>query len=269
MYEIPILFRMVREALGISQKEVAKKAGVSAPAVAQWEDRKMAVSFKKALSAAPLLGLDADYLETGLGKPFKKSGSHTVKPMTVAGDESGKPDFSLVQFVMAAHAPIELVLLTPPLEAIRSGLKTPGSFYALLVRDVDGMIFLFRGKNARLPLYSIKDWIEGLSKAHPGAEVPCKTTRLANNTYRNIRKGVEVSIDELNGYFESAGTNEYRELLWEIVGKLWLDEDSVSDYQMMVWALSPEEAKKIVEKTLPKMRTLLAGQLDKVEHKGS
>ena len=74
MYEIPILFRMVREALGISQKEVADKAKVSAPAVAQWEDGKMTVSFKKALNAAPLLGLNSGYLETRLGRPFIRSG---------------------------------------------------------------------------------------------------------------------------------------------------------------------------------------------------
>ena len=190
-----------------------------------------------------------------------------MTPMTVADDESGKPDFSLVQFVMNAYAPIELVLLTPPLEAMRSGLKEPGFFYALLVRDGDGVIFLFRRKNARLPLYSIRDWIEWLSKAQPGVEVPYMTARLTESMYRDIRKGAEVSIDELNRYRESPETNEYQEVLLEIVNKLWLDEDSLSEYQMTVWTLSPEEAKRIVKKTLPKMRALLGGQLDKAEHK--
>ena len=55
--------------------------------------------------------------------------AHAVKPMTVADDRLGKPDLSLVQFVISAYAPIELVLLTAPLEAMRSGLKEPGFFY--------------------------------------------------------------------------------------------------------------------------------------------
>ena len=67
MYEIPILFRMVREALGITQKEVAEKAGVSAPAVALWEDGRNTVSLKKALDAVPRLALTLPILKPGLG----------------------------------------------------------------------------------------------------------------------------------------------------------------------------------------------------------
>ena len=95
--------------------------------------------------------------------------------------------------------------------------------------------------------------------------MPYEIARLEDSTYRDIRKGAEVSLDELNRYFRSPETKEYQELLWEIVGKLWLNEGSLCDYQMTVWALSPERAERIVKKTLPKMRVLLGEQLDKAE----
>lgn len=102
METVGVRLRRLRKDLDLTQAEFAKRIGVKAPAVTQWETDKTNLSGENLLKASKVLGVSPDYLLHGKGP---------MHPNVVAGPDI-KGRFPLISWV-AAGAWSEITEIDP------------------------------------------------------------------------------------------------------------------------------------------------------------
>lgn len=164
MVNLAVFIRMVREAHGINQAELAKKIGVSQSAIAQFEKLKATLSLETLLKLAPILDLNPEFIQNGVGNPYKQTASNKIIKMYLPEDDLGNINFSLVKIIAEANETASFIFFEPPLfvsdqkanivESTRKEIaqwhkqrKQDITIYALFVHDDDNNYFLFRRKN--------------------------------------------------------------------------------------------------------------------------
>lgn len=164
MVNLPIFIRMVREAQGILQSELAKKIGVSQSAIAQFEKLKSTLSLETLLKLAPHLNLNPDFIEKGIGNPYKQTLPQKITKLFLAEDDYGKIDFSLVKIIAETNKTATFIFFKPilPRPDLMAKIDDPArkeivqwvkqrrqgiATYAIFIHDDDSNSFLFKRKN--------------------------------------------------------------------------------------------------------------------------
>lgn len=167
MENLPLFLRMVRDAQGISQSELSEKIGVSQSAIAQFEKMKATLSMQRLIRMAPILNVNPDYLQTGIGNPFRQTIKQKTIKMFFPEDPLGRIDTTLVRVIMDANKQAEFFSLRPGHfnsrlfakegETVKKVLNQwqrqrgeNNMLCALFVCDGDNNTFLFKRKNNRL-----------------------------------------------------------------------------------------------------------------------
>ena len=204
MEETALLVKAVREALAITQEEMAKAIGLSQSAITKYETRAGSISFEAVLKMAPLLNLNEQYLDYRIGNPFKQSDPKIVIKMLVANQKGGgAPDYSLIDLVTNSNKRLDFVFLAPPPRAMNWRLRTPGDFYALLVKDAQGNTFLFRRKKERRPLGNLGWWLLHLEALRSmGKSTTYRIERLPLDLFNRIREWTEIPSKQLKPLFK-------------------------------------------------------------------
>jgi transcriptional regulator with XRE-family HTH domain len=167
MENLPLLLKMVRDAQGISQSELSEKIGVSQSAIAQFEKMKATLSIQRLIRMAPILNLNPNYLQTGIGNPFRQTIKQKTIKMFFPEDPLGRIDTALVRVIIDANKQAEFFFLRPGHfdslliakegETVKKELNQwqrqrvkNTMLCALFVCDGDNNTFLFKRKNNRL-----------------------------------------------------------------------------------------------------------------------
>ena len=130
------LIREAREARGLSQAELAHRAGVTGSAVNQWESGKNVPSQKKQPRLCQLLGLDPNVVRQlaideelnaplelpGLVAPHAPAGLVKVEPLPATG--TNQRDIPVWASVAAGDGDGEMILTSEPIDYIRRSERT-------------------------------------------------------------------------------------------------------------------------------------------------
>lgn len=166
MENLPLFLKTVRTAQGISQSDLSEQIGVSQSAIAQFEKMKATLSLQRMIKMAPILNVNPNYLQKGIGNPFRQTNEKTIK-MFFPEDPPGRIDTTLVRTIIDANKQAEFFFLRPGDFDSRSIVKEGGTvkneliqwqrqrakntmLCALFVCDGDNNTFLFKRKNNRL-----------------------------------------------------------------------------------------------------------------------
>ncbi|PKN89427.1 MAG: hypothetical protein CVU51_00325 [Deltaproteobacteria bacterium HGW-Deltaproteobacteria-1] len=167
MENLPLFLKMVRDAQGISQSELSEDLGVSQSAIAQFEKMKATLSMGRMIRMAPILNVNPNYLQTGIGNPFRQTIKQKTIKMFFPEDPLGRMDTTLVRLIIDANKQAEFFFLRPGYIDSLSIAKEGGTVKkalsqwqrqrakntmvcALFVCDGDDNTFLFKRKNNRL-----------------------------------------------------------------------------------------------------------------------
>lgn len=162
-----MFLRMVRDSQGISQSELSEKIGVSQSAIAQFEKMKATLSMRCMIRMAPILNVNPNYLQTGIGNPFRQTIKQKTIKMFFPEDPLGLIDTTLVRVIIKSNKQAEFFFLRPGYFDSSLIAKEGGTVKkelnqwlkqrakknmscALFVCDSDNNTFLFKRKNNRL-----------------------------------------------------------------------------------------------------------------------
>jgi transcriptional regulator with XRE-family HTH domain len=197
---LPSLIKKVREFQGISQAEIAHALGITRSAVTQYEKQRRSLSFPTTLKLAELIHMNPAYIEHGIGNPFKQRGGQPIR-IVVRDDVHGNPDLGFLDFIMESNRDLRFVLVTPPIEFMKFKLRTPGHFYAILVRDGDHNVFVVRRENPRLLLGNIKEWAERIEREGFSWSI----VRASRSLFEALRDWVSLRTGPLERFFRDRG----------------------------------------------------------------
>jgi len=198
--------KMAREAQGISQRELASVLGVSQASIAQFETLKITLSLDSMLKIGTALNLNPFFVENNVGNPFKPVNKENAIKMFVPEAITGEIDFSLIELILVSNDETNCIFLTPPINDSKLRKRIQGLFYALLIKDDDGNIFIMRRKKDNALLGNISEWMEILNKLSAGHRFTSEIMRLSTELFWQIRGWKEISNSNLKVFFHAEKT---------------------------------------------------------------
>lgn len=152
--KMPAFIRAVREAEGISQKDLAAKIQITPSAITQYEKSTASISKDKLLAMAPILNLNPHFVDNGIGNPFKTASPKGIVRMYFPLKPDGSIDmFSILQVISDYNSHAIFLFLKPARSIEQKSLQIKRwqgkglTSYALLLKDSDDNIFLFKRKD--------------------------------------------------------------------------------------------------------------------------
>ena len=147
--------KLVREAQGLAQKDIAHELNIWPSALAQYENNIASLSREKLALMAPLLNLNPDFVDQGNGNPFKSRDKSQVIKMflPLLGEENNESDLTIIKAI-ADYSDKATFLFLKPIELPKNKprlmsqwQRSGNNIYALLIQDDDGNRFVYRRKN--------------------------------------------------------------------------------------------------------------------------
>lgn len=246
MVNLPLFIRMVREAQGVPQAELAKKMGVSQSAVTQFEKMKSTLSIDTIAKAASILNLNQDFILTGTGNPYKSSSPKKIIRLFLTEDPLGRIDFSLVEEIAWANKRAAFYFLKPVLinsnqlqtknEAVRKDFRQWHKqcmqdvfIYAIFVMDDDGNTFLFKRRNNLL--FSEQALILNLqnleTKDNKYFEIEIVT--IGSSALQIIRGWANISEKNIVKEIFASKFHRNRAFIRRLIGEVWTHKSLLTD----------------------------------------
>ncbi len=201
--DINTLYKMAREAQGVRQSELAKKAGIAQPTLSQFESGQFTLSVEALLAIAPYLNVNAEYLMGVSPNPFSSAG---LIKMFLPEKLMKGVDYSLLEYVVEANTNVQIVILlaTSGIDKIISKTVVGQLTQAVLVRDQDKNTFIFRRRSRGSYLVGEGDLQARLhDMAKDGKRtVSIKTHRIPRTLAKRIADW-DVTLKDVEDLFES------------------------------------------------------------------
>lgn len=201
--EINALYKMAREAQGVKQSELAKKAGIAQPTLSQFESGQFTLSMESLLAIAPYLNINSEYLMGVSSNPF--SSPDLIKLLLSERLLKGV-DYTPIEFIVAANINVQVAILLAPsgIDKIISKTVMGQLTQAVLLRDQDGNTFIFRRKSRGSYLVGEGDLQARLQEmAKDGKKtVNIKTHRITRTLAKKIADWV-VTLEDVEDIFQS------------------------------------------------------------------
>lgn len=223
---LPSFLRSVREAQGISQKELSTKLGISQPAIAQYEKADTSLSQDTLRRAATLLNLNPDFLQSGIGNPFKRSKEDKIIKMFFQTSQTGEIDFSLINHIADYNEKAAFIFFKPSnFEEANSlrirkwqakGLNT----YALAIRDSDNNYFLFKRKNDIF--FNEKELIVSLKKkaVDNRKTFDLYIEEIDEELYQQIKRWKKIDRSTVVSLFQYRNFQDYQRFIEELIDRI-------------------------------------------------
>lgn len=219
---LPVFLRVVREAQGISQRQLAVLLGVSSPAIAQYEKSARSLSKAKILALAPLVNLNPQFIEQGVGNPFKQRDKKKIIKMHFQTSPFGEIDPVLLKPIFEYNDKAVFLLLKPT-TILKSTVKNMNrnrsgnaDIYALLIQDSDGNRFLFKQKNdALFDGNSVRSMIE--ENVSSDKRFRIETVDIPLSTYEKIHSWDDLTDKDVEPILTSYLHKDDIEILQELV----------------------------------------------------
>lgn len=246
MVNLPLFIRMVREAQGVQQAELAKKMGVSQSAVTQFEKMKSTLSTDTVVKASSVLNLNPDFIQMGTGNPFKPSSPKKTIKFFLAEDPLGKIDFSLVEEVARANKRAVFYFLKPILfkseqipikdeatnKTFRQWIKHREQdvlIYALFVQDEDGNMFLFKRRNNLL--FSEQTLVLNLHNLEikNNKYFETEVVTIGSSACQMIRGWSDISIKDIVKEIFVSKYHRNRAFIHRLTGEVWVHKSLLTD----------------------------------------
>lgn len=241
--KLQVLFRKIRESQGISQAKLAEKAGITQGAITHFEHMRATISDKKLMKMAPMMNLNPDYIEKKTRNPFKQADKNKLIKMYISENEVGELDFSLLQFIAQINERAFFYILKPSFSLLKGQRIMLHSAYALLVKDADENVFVFRRKRTD----DVFDYFEFRrhlidSAAKEGKYFGVKMVTISESIYEKIQKWGDLNSDEFSHFLNISGRREKWELLNKLLNDMiFLEADSAKRQRLV-------EIKKTISK---------------------
>jgi len=198
------IFRVMREAQGIKQRNLGKAAGISQPLLSQYESGQVPFSHDKLLRMAQTLGINPAFIDDPTSPPF---GDRKLFKMFFSEHLISGMDYSplerLMEFMMGAD--ILFLMATSRSEMVdRMVAKTIiGQFtQAALIRDNNGNLFIFRRRRRGAYLVAEMDLQARMREKAlmEGKVVRFASTRIPRELSRKIND-LTVEREDVEGLF--------------------------------------------------------------------
>lgn len=201
--EINALFKMAREAQGVKQSELAKKAGIAQPTMSQFEAGQFTLAMESLIAIAPYLKVNPDYLLGVSSNPFS---SQELIRMLLPERLMKGVDYTPIEFVVEANSNIQVAILlaTTGIDKIISKTALGQFTQAVLVRDQDGNTFIFRRKSRGSYMVGEGDLQARLQEiAKDGKKtVSIRTHRIPRTLAKKIADW-DMKLEDVEDLFES------------------------------------------------------------------
>lgn len=231
LVHLPSFLRSVREAQGISQKELSEKLGITQPAITQYEKSDRSLAQDTLRRAAGLLNLNPDFLQSGIGNPFKQANENKIIKMFFSISKTGDVEYSLIDYIADYSRKAVFVFLKPTnfeeMNSLRvrkwqaKGLTT----YALVVRDADSNVFIFKRKDG--VFFNEKELILSLQKkaAEQKKIFEYSIQEIDKEFYQNINRWKKIDSSEISELFLRPDLTDYRRFIEEVLDRI--DRESI------------------------------------------
>lgn len=280
MQNIGLLIRLVRESHGISQAEIAEKAGISQSAVTQFENLKASLSLETIFKMAPFLNLNPDYVEKGIGNPFRQRSREEIIKMFLPETPLGEIDFSLLKLIAEKNRRAVFLFLKTISDITikynyeerdiikkeraqwRKQVNQGFSIFALLVQDDDDNIFIFKRKNN---LFFNEESLISFIKEEQLKEkklLEINTIGMKYSVYKEIRDWKTIGDATINDLLKNKYFND-RVFLIRLINEMWnrqtltTDRDSYENIKHKVNNMAPEELSSLLMNLMPRFANIL------------
>lgn len=266
MEKLELLIRMVREAQGISQKEIANTIKISQSAITQYEKLQSRLSAETVFKMAPLLNINPEYIEKGIGNPFKQADEQKIIKMFMPETPIGEIDFSLIELIIRSNDEITFIQLTAS-HSFEMGHKLwrPGYSYALLIEDRDNNKFLFRRKDRNKLLLGIDDLKITLDKLDKEKKkyYEIKTVTLTKQLFEKIQVWESIDINELNKFLKMQSKREHVDFLLRVIRKILSNKtarknkEEVEKMREIIVNMRYEELEQLMSRLMPEFEEIV------------
>ena len=248
MLNMASFIRVVREAQDIAQGEIARKLAISQSALAQFERRKATLSTEKIRKMATFLNLNPDFVESGIGNPFKQLDEQKIIKMFLSEDDFQEINFDIIYIIADSNKQASFFLVKPnPNIGIRRdhldkalrkdrlrwrkqrsrGIAT----LAIVIQDADKNVFIFKRKDNQLfneekLLKTLKEK-EITERKYFNFNIVEKLSFL---TVQDIRDWTKVSI-KLIHYLYASKHADYCVLASHLIHYIWTHESLVGQQE--------------------------------------
>lgn len=228
--KLQVLFRKIRESQGISQTELATAAGKTQGAITQFEHMRATISENVLKEMAPTLNLNPDFIEKKTGNPFKQADREKIIKMFIPESSVGDLDFSLIEFIAGCNEKASFFFLKPSMRHQPRQRFNLHSACALLIKDSDENVFIFKRKRVDEVFTYLKLREELLKFAEKkGKYLEIKVLTVPDSLYKRIQEWDELKVKEFSTLLIISGMRENKELLTRLIDKMiFLENDSIN-----------------------------------------
>lgn len=207
-FDLHKLFRVARETQDINQKKIASAVGIAAPSLSNFEKGKKGknpLSKETLKKIAPLLSINPEYVSDQTQNPIK---SNNLVKMFFLESMFGKIDFDFIRFLYSKNGRLSILFLYAPVAGLIKVLAFLGStpVYAIVVKDSDGNILLFRREEGTILLGSVRLTEELEMELDKVAQIDGKIVSFARilidqDTYEKIIQWTDLERDDIEKLF--------------------------------------------------------------------
>lgn len=143
--------RSVREALGVSQRELADCVGLTQSALARFERSQTSLRPRNLGRLANCLGISTEFLQTAVGGPFLPQTSSRPIKLFLTKNQEGRLDFSLLISILRQSSHSILVFIIPDYMAYKpiryKRERSQDMYLAIIVCDDNYNLYVFKRKD--------------------------------------------------------------------------------------------------------------------------
>jgi transcriptional regulator with XRE-family HTH domain len=265
---LPVFVRVLRESLGISQGEIAKQVDKSQSAIAQYESMKATLSKETLVTISKILKINPEFIETGLGNPFKLEESDKLLKLFINETQYGEPDFLVIQTIAENNHDALFIffykMLAPFLH--KRSQKSPesqnqyNSIITILVQDQDNNTFLFKRKDNKVfDAIGLKEAIgQIILKENKNFSIITKPLS-GVKILRDLSHWDKINKETIKSLIGPGKNMENRRLLSMLVSGIWNHETMLTEkdvYERVLGELgrlAPDELNSLLDRLIPEI----------------
>jgi transcriptional regulator with XRE-family HTH domain len=218
--------RSVREAQGISQKEISDKLGISQSAIAQYEKSTSSLSQDTIKRAAELLNLNPDFLLNGFGNPFKQTSDKDFIKLSLPMLQTGEVDYSFINYIADYNRKAVFIFLKPmgfsemSTRRVRQWQTKGLTAYALVIRDSDGNVFIVKRRDALF--FNEQELILSLQKKATDNQKSFifSIQEIDEDIYKQIKLWKRIQVSDINDILTFHDKEDYHRFLGELIDRV-------------------------------------------------
>lgn len=248
--------RLVREALGIQQNDLAERIEVSPPALTRFEKGRSGLREENLLKIAAKLNLNPEYLLYGAGNPFlSPAADQPIKLFIPMEDKT--LNLGLLEILLLQNDRATIMPVFPNysvLNAIKSKRTVIGRdnarIFAVIMRDSTGNIFVLKEKGNQLFVFSeIFRLAEKIEQESPGKYFVIHSAPSAPANFTTIAEKIldwdNLSKNDLVRFIENGEALKHRRTLFLLFDIMQSQSDNPAD---RVWARGITEKLRKIKK---------------------